>query len=1021
MGGSPEGSASPLVGRDAELAAVQGLIEAVRSGTGGALFLQGGAGLGKTSVLAVATRLASASGVRVLRARGLLSEHEFPLGVVHQLLDRVVVQGGGTGSPSVLDGSAGLAVGALTGSAVVPLPALLHGLYWLVANLSDECPLLVCVDDVDAADAVSLRFLAYLADRLEDLPVGLLLTARPAVAGEEPAVTAVRAALVDARRTLRPLTSDQVADLVIQYVPDAGVDFAQACVEVTGGNPFYVREVMRAIQRQDLEATAPSPERLREFGAAAVHRGALVRIARSGAEAIRLVRAMAILVDGAPLYRAATLAGLDTATAARAADVLAALGVIAVEEGQVAFVHALVRQSVYADLPEAQRAVEHGRGARILAAEDGPEDLLTAHLLRALPHGDPWTVQMLRAAAARALAVGAPEAAARHLRRALAEPPTPAARPGLVLDLGRAETAAGHPDAVAHLTEALAINRDPESRSAGYRSLAAALAAGGRRREAAEALEALLDEVPAGSERHGKTMADYLVNAMFEPQVRQRALCRADDLRRRPPSGRSADERRLLALLAVRSGQRAEPAADTVALMLASWQDGLLLSDEGPGGSGWLMTVWAAELAERTDLTLQVTAAVIGAAQRAGSVDAFATASYFQAVARRQRGQLIQAQADLEQALRAESAGWHRYAAACRVQLVERGLLADARGVLAELPRETGQGSGVHAGQTGSAQGMLEFAWQWHARGLLALAERRFPEALRLLQRTGEVLRADLGVDHTVMPWSSDAALAAIACGRRDLADELVQPLYHRAERSDLPLSLCRCLRVLGLVASGAEGLDLLHRAADVAQRAGDPVGQAEALTDIGAALRRCGRQADCRSPLRQAMELSTACGAEPVAHRARQELAAAGSRPRSTARTGRDALTPSELRVSEMAATGLTNKQIAQALFVSEKTVEYHLRHVFDKLGITRRAELTPEIAVPPVPGADAAGNDRSGPAPVSPQLVEHVGVRSAVDDLVRHRHRDVDDGAVTREAAVVSGADRADQDRVDGAIRGA
>ena len=939
MSGPREAAPTLLVGRDAELGAISALVDAAHRGTGAALLLHGDAGLGKTTLLQVAAQLADQRGVRVLRSRALLSEREFPLGVVHQLLDRAT--GPGPDRSSVLAGAAALAADTLAGGRTPALPALLHGLYWLVANLADRQPLLLSIDDAHAADAASLRFVTYLADRLDGMPVGLLVGARPPVAGEEAAMTAVRAALADAGLALQPLTAEQVADLVAPLAPGAGDDFARACTEVTGGNPFYVGEVLRSVRQRELDPVTPDPERLREIGASAVRRGSLIRMARSGPEAIELARALAILVDGAPLRRVAELAGLDAAVAARAADTLAAQGVVTVDGDRLAFVHALVRQSVYADVPPARRAIEHGRVARILAAEDGPDELLTAHLLDALPHGDPWAVQVLRAAATRAIAVGAPEAAVRYLRRALAEPPHPAARPGLLLELGRALTASGDPDAVATLGEALELNHDPQARSAAYRTLASALAASGRRREAAEALEALLGELPSESEQHSQAMVDYLANAMFEPQARQRALARADALFRRPPAGRTVTERRLLALLAVRSGQLARPAAETVALVDAAWQDGLLLADEGPGGSGWLMTVWATELAERTDLTLQVTSAVIAAAQRAGSVDAFATASYFQAVARRQRGLLFEAQADLEQALRAESSGWHRYSGACRVQLagvlVERGRLDEARAVLAEL---SDPASGDVTAD-GGGQGMLESAWQWHARGLLALAERRAPEALELLQRTGEVLRADLGVEHTVMTWSTDAALAAIACGRKDLATELVDPLYRRAEHADLPLSLSRCLRVFGLLADGDDALELLHRASQVAERAGDPVGQAEALTDAGAAMRRSGRLMDCRDLLLRAVELAAACGAEPLAERARQELAAAGVRPRRSARAGVEALTPSELRVSELAATGLTNKQIAQGLFVTEKTVEFHLRHSFEKLGATRRAEL--------------------------------------------------------------------------------
>ncbi|HXZ71912.1 MAG TPA: helix-turn-helix transcriptional regulator, partial [Streptosporangiaceae bacterium] len=118
------------------------------------------------------------------------------------------------------------------------------------------------------------------------------------------------------------------------------------------------------------------------------------------------------------------------------------------------------------------------------------------------------------------------------------------------------------------------------------------------------------------------------------------------------------------------------------------------------------------------------------------------------------------------------------------------------------------------------------------------------------------------------------------------------------------------------------------------------------ALADLGAHLRRSGRRADARAPLRRALDLAQRTGAAPLAERAKRELLAAGARPRRTAITGPDALTSAERRVASLAADGLSNRQIAQHLFITQPTVETHLRHAFQKLGITSRADLPAQLA---------------------------------------------------------------------------
>jgi DNA-binding CsgD family transcriptional regulator len=158
-------------------------------------------------------------------------------------------------------------------------------------------------------------------------------------------------------------------------------------------------------------------------------------------------------------------------------------------------------------------------------------------------------------------------------------------------------------------------------------------------------------------------------------------------------------------------------------------------------------------------------------------------------------------------------------------------------------------------------------------------------------------------------------------------------------------------LRVCGLVEGGEPGLELLGDAVGTLEHSQSPLELARALTDYGAALRRAGRRVQARVELERALDLAHHWGARRIANQARAELIAAGAKPRRDAITGRDALTAGELRVARLAAGGLTNREIAQALFITAKTAKGHLSRVYHKLGITCRGQL-PDALTGPVEG---------------------------------------------------------------------
>ena len=287
---------------------------------------------------------------------------------------------------------------------------MLHGLYWMLSNLADRGPVVVAVDDAHWADEESLRFLSYLAPRLDGLAVAVFACTR---AGDE---ATARLAADPELRVLRPgpLSLEATAALC---GPDAAPEFAAACCEATGGNPFFLHELLREVRVRRVAMDDAGAARVRAIGPATVARAVLLRVAEHP-QATALVRAAAILGDGATLAEAAALVELDQQDAAHAADQLITLAVLK-PAPQLEFAHPIVREAVYADIGAHERAQAHARAALILTSEERA----AAQLVQAEPAGDASRVELLRRVADEALRRGAPAAAIAWLRRANAELP----------------------------------------------------------------------------------------------------------------------------------------------------------------------------------------------------------------------------------------------------------------------------------------------------------------------------------------------------------------------------------------------------------------------------------------------------------------------------------------------------------------------------------------------------------------------------------------------------------------------
>ena len=909
-----------LLERGRQLELVGAALDAAANGVGGAVGIEGPAGLGKTALLDVAAGEAAERGLSVRRARGLELEIEHPFGAVRQLLAPVVRD---ADDGELLTGAARLARPLLVG-AQEPQPAVdnfaaLHGLYWLLANIAARAPLALLVDDAHWLDDPSVRFLSFLLPRLEELPVALVIASRPPAADQ----TGGLLARPEPRSTrLDPLSEAAVMRLVRAALDRDDCELTAACAEASAGNPFFLAQLLNELRAHPDAATA---ERVRRLAPAGVARAVLARLMAVGPDAVALTRAVAVLGDGAPLPATAELAGLDVAKARVAADALVAADVFA-PHAAPAFAHPLVRQAVYEDLPVFRRAEAHRRAARLLDAAGASPDAVAAQLLDAPPEGDAWSVHALRDAAAGALRRGAPAIAADLLERAVAEPPPAAERGAVLLELAGAEALAGRSAASERFEMVLAIGVEPAERARAAAGLGRLLTLAGRPADAIALLERALAQAE-GSEHEPELLAELLSVAQVQPGMRPRLRERLDRLRTAPLSPDTPVGRRLLAVQALERALACDPLEQVLAAASAALADGRLLAEETADSPTYHEAVTTLGHVGECDEAERLRDAAIEDARARGSVFAYAISSSFRGIDRLRAGRIVGAEDDLRAGLdlvrEHYPPGIPLIGAFLVEALVARGALDDARAAVAALAPAAG--------------GPWPELW-CSARGRLRLAEGNGVEAATELVESTRIWES-YGVRHTM--FDADGARALVQAGRPELASELAQRELAGARRSGAPRLLGIALRAAGLVRGGEQGIELLSEAAAVLDGSAMRFDLAGSLVDLGAALRRTGRRVDARERLAEGLALAADCGAEPLAALARAELAILGARPRDILRRGADALTPSERRVAQMAASGMQNREIAQALFVTIKTVETQLSSCYRRLGIASRREL--------------------------------------------------------------------------------
>jgi DNA-binding CsgD family transcriptional regulator/KaiC/GvpD/RAD55 family RecA-like ATPase len=904
-----------LTERDAEYRVIDAALERAQAGRGCVALLYGTAGLGRTSLLRACAVDAARRGFTVLEASASEFERAYGFGVARQLLeDRTAALS--KAERAALTGSARQAVESALGLGD-PAAADAEAEFWqiqalhrLVTGLAATAPVAVVVDDLQWCDRRSLDFLCFLGHRAGRSAVTVVAAWRRG----EPGGRAGRLQALAGKPetlflTLAPLSLDGVREVLVRALgtrPDEAT--VNAVHRRTGGQPRLAAQLAQALRRR---GGPPSAEQLDAITPEATRHDVVARLGRHQEPARALAHAVAILVD-APLAQAGALAGLAVDRARAAAGALVRSGLLA-DDSTLAYVQPLVRDAVYGTLSSLERAELHGRAAALLCEADADHDRVAWHLLRSEPAGDPRFADALSAAAARAGDRGSDSEARTLMERALRELADPGALPtaltrlaGLDLRTGRTALAREHAE------EALASAVTADERAAAVLILAEALAATDGSPSALD----LLDGEAGTLEADGSDLATELRTAA--------AIVRAcTDAPWTPSTTTEDDSPGALAARAVRLAQTGDgPATEAAALC-----DRVLGATTGPAAS--YLAGLAAIAADRPDLVERALAP-----EADGGVADVVVRGALRAQLALSCGELAVAEAEARGALELVA----RPAPVPLVRRVRVDLLAALVRIAIERGRagEADQTLDLLAGAEGAGgrvTAVLRLALAARGAGRPAIPGDDDPDRLAGCLSAG-------------LRWRAEAALAHHADGDADRAVALADRLLADARAWGTATAHGVALLVRGVVGPGRDRVSDLERAVSVLQGTPARLDLARATIELGSGLRRAGRRTDARRRLEQGADLAHRCGADALSARAREELVALGARPRRTAFSGVAALTASELRVARLAAEGLTNREIAQRVIVSVKTVAGQLTSVYRKLDVHDRVALASMLA---------------------------------------------------------------------------
>jgi DNA-binding CsgD family transcriptional regulator len=899
--------------RQRELQQIERCLRAAGSGRGGTLLVSGPAGIGKTTLLRAAAGRAPAAGLEAISVAGSEFEGAVAFGLARQMAERVCG----------------------------PVPedqptALLDA----VARTAAQRPLLLVADDVQWADPGSLRFLAGLAQRLEGSRSILAAGVRTGERASDPAALDGLTARA-AWRLRPPPLSAEAARVVVDRVFAARVDsaFAAACFAATGGNPLALEELCAALRQDGVDPTADELDAVQDAATRTTAQLVRRRLRGLAAETVRTAQAAAVLGSGATSDLVAELARLGPASARTVLHELVDAELLRAGGDPVRFVHPLHRAAVLDEMaPDRQAALRLAASAALV--DRGALETAAEQLLEVDPAGDDDRAQLLERAAAQAAGRGAPETVVTLLQRALAEPPASDRRARLLAALGAAQAELGSAAAPATLRAALDAAGDPQTHATVAGTLSWALAAAGRGAEGVAVLEDCRRSIGDDGPPEVLAALDAQLVDQGTWEVGLRAARDAAMARLRSAARPTAIGRATLFCAEARDAMGAcRPAGEVLELAEQAVADEVLIEDLRAAPM-LATTAYVLTVAGRPDVAEERLRHALPRWQARNAVIFVRAGGALLGMIALERGRLIDAEAHLRpliasDPLAAEASPLLR-ATPLLIGLLVRCLVA--RGQADEAARIVRD-----AGLDGAVTPLVPATPMLHARGLARAARGDLHGARADFEQCGARLRAEDNDNPALVPWRS--ALAATVddpAHRRELtAQELAL-----AERFGAAHAVGAALAAHGEAVGGDAGLALLRRAVATLEPTFAHLHLAQACYALGSAELDAGEPVTARTTLRRCLGLARELGAGPLSHDAAGRLRAAGGRPGRSNGAGAGPLSPAEQRVAVLAAAGARNRDIADELFLSPKTVESHLRAAYRKLAIGSRAELPEALA---------------------------------------------------------------------------
>ena len=922
------GFAEPLE-RAAELEQLSGSLAAARDGRGQVCVIEGPSGVGKSRLLDACADSAAALGMRTVRARSSELTRDYPFGVARSLFEASLIRAAPELRAEFMRGPAVLAEPVFGEGRAPDEFGVIHGLYWLTVNLAEHRPMAILIDDVHWADDFTLRFLIYLAERIDDVPVAIFVAIR---SGDPYAESQLIGHLWEAASAppIHPaeLSESAVEELLVDELPNHHIDaeLVQTVLRDTGGNPLFVVAVADAIRAGEDTAIA-TPE--------SVRRHVVRRLARLNPAARELSKAASVLGDEAALIDAARLAGLEKDIGLVAAEELVDAQVLAVAN-PVMFAHRIIRMAIYSVLEPGERLALHSYAAKLLAARRSEPEAVAEHLLKSGPIDEAWALAALHDAGRAAARKGAPAAAIRYLRRAVDTADLNGLPPRLLIDLGLAEAAAGEPISLDRFEQALELVTEPGERADALYSLGQTLHTIGRYPEASATFRrgAALFESGDPQVRLRFEGAAWSAEYFLTTPAQRMQLYAVDQDHTRDGPG----TRMVLAVQSLQEAVFVPPAQWGGDLAVRALGDGVLLAEQTSQGPSVNLAVLALLYAGRLIEAQAAADATVRDARERGALLAHVEASYVRSFVLYARGQIAEAAADAQAAVDGMNWRWHghphRAVAALLDCMVERDELDEAARLIEraerELPAPTGRGIS---------------ALLYRVRARVHLRRRNLDAARRDVEAAADAVRDFGAINPAAFPLQSLTGVIAHVAGDDVRARSLIEEEVRLAQLFEVPIGLGVALRRRALTETGGQALETLQEAIRVLEGTEAKLELARAHAALGRLLRRAGQRVSARSHLLTGLDLAYRGGATGLEAELREELMAAGARPRRPAVTGVDSLTPTELRVAQLAAQGLSNRGIAELIFVSRNTIAWHLRNIYRKLQVESREQVKQRI----------------------------------------------------------------------------